>query len=254
MLKLSKYEIKRNIIGLIILFIIITIIEVYFVISTLLENTTNTVISATLLYLASVISFFCIFIFGVVVYSKELSSKSSYLTFMTPRSSMSILCSKMFTTLIVGLFFLAIIILFAWGDIVLASNVYPEIGTVSSFIDEILLALRISKSTIVFNVLAWVISFLAGFFAVIATSYFAITLSSTLFQNRKFKGIISGLLFLLIIYIVISVGSLLPYAYDDVNSSYELIVNMLPDVIYSVIIMIGFLFTSSKLLDKRVSL
>ena len=75
------------IIIMIILFGAIMGLEIYFVISALLESRDHTAVSAVLLLMASVVAYFGVLIYGVASYSKELNQKTGYMTFMTPISS-----------------------------------------------------------------------------------------------------------------------------------------------------------------------
>ena len=83
----------------------------------LTENLNYTSLFGGLLIIAASVSYFIVFIFGVITYYRELSSKSSYLIFMTPNSSLSIITSKLLYTLIIGIGISAIFIGFGVLDI-----------------------------------------------------------------------------------------------------------------------------------------
>ncbi len=254
MFKLIKYELRRNITGIVILFSIIMILQGYFMVSVSTESEGNTAMAVALLILAMSVSYFCVFIFGVSFYSKELNSKSSYLTFMTPTSSYSILGAKLLSTLITGIFFAVLLVAFITIDIAMLKNVFPELEMVGGIIDFISDMSGVSMTEVLLRLLVILIAFLVNFFAIIAMAYMAITLSATWFQNKKFKGVISFLLFIVIVRTVNFIGSFIPNLIEDVKSVSDVMITMLPTVIYLTVIIILSIIASAKLLDKKVSL
>ena len=135
MFKLSKYEIRKNILGLVIMFGAIAGLEIYFLISAFLENARHTTISSSFLIMSSVIAYFGVLIYGVASYSKELNRKTGYMTFMTPVSSFSIIGSKLISTLIVGIFFVALLGILAMIDMAIVENVFPQTKVFSFLIN-----------------------------------------------------------------------------------------------------------------------
>lgn len=117
MLKLTKYELRKNLLSIGIVAGIICVLQALFMFFCLTENLNYTSLFGGLLIIAASVSYFIVFIFGVVTYYRELSSKSSYLIFMTPNSSLSIITSKLLYTLIIGIGISAIFIGFGVLDI-----------------------------------------------------------------------------------------------------------------------------------------
>ena len=79
MLKLTKYELRKNLLGIGIVAGIICVLQALFMFFCLTENLNYTSLFGGLLIIAASVSYFIVFIFGVVTYNRELSSKSSYL-------------------------------------------------------------------------------------------------------------------------------------------------------------------------------
>lgn len=79
MLKLTKYELRKNLLGIGIVAGIICVLQALFMFFCLTENINYTSLFGGLLIIAASVSYFIVFIFGVVTYYRELSSKSSYL-------------------------------------------------------------------------------------------------------------------------------------------------------------------------------
>ncbi len=254
MLRLMKYEIRKNITGLVILFGIIIGLEGYFLVSAIAESRKHTSLSAAFLVIASVVAFFAVFMFGVSSYSKELKSKTSYMTFMAPLSSFSIIGSKLISTLLAGTFFAVLLAIFAFADMALFEKVLPETELFTEFIEVIAGNAGYSIAEVGLAILVTIIEMLISFFAIVAMAYLAITLSSTLFQNKKYKGVISVVIFFAINWIINKIGEFLPEIYDDVTNITEAIVATFPAWIYYGVVMVLSLIVSAKLLDKKVSL
>lgn len=254
MFKLSKYEIRKNILGLIIMFGAIVGIEIYFLISAFVESGKHTALSSGLLVMSSVIAYFGVLIYGVASYSKELNRKTGYMTFMTPISSFSIIGSKLFSTLIIGIFFVALLGILAVIDMVIVENVFPETKVFSDFIDVLAKAFGTNAGKIWISVCVGIFSMLIESFAIVAIAYMSITLTATIFQNKKWKGLVSVLIFILIMLAVIKTAELIPDIYKTTVKWSQAIINLIPLYIYMTAVDTACIFVSGRLLDKKVSL
>ena len=244
MLKLTKYELRKNLLGIGIVAGIICVLQALFMFFCLTENINYTSLFGGLLIIAASVSYFIVFIFGVVTYYRELSSKSSYLIFMTPNSSLSIITSKLLYTLIIGIGISAIFIGFGVLDLADALKNFSEM----------LKIMGIDVVNIIINIVAGIISFLIAFFFLISLAYFAITLSSTALQNNKIKGFISVILFCVLAYATIKISSLLPELYKNPDSLSQALMSSLPATIFQLLMVVACTFGSAVLLDKKVSL
>lgn len=242
MLKLTKYELRKNLLSIGIVAGIICVLQALFMFFCLTENINYTSLFGGLLIIAASVSYFIVFIFGVVTYYRELSSKSSYLIFMTPNSSLSIITSKLLYTLIIGIGISAIFI--GFGDLADALKNFSEM----------LKIMGIDVVNIIINIVAGIISFLIAFFFLISLAYFAITLSSTALQNKKIKGFISVVLFCVLAYATIKISSLLPELYKNPDSLSQALMSSLPATIFQLLMVVACTFGSAVLLDKKVSL
>ena len=75
MLKLTKYELRKNLLSIGIVAGIICVLQALFMFFCLTENINYTSLFGGLLIIAASVSYFIVFIFGVVTYYRELSSK-----------------------------------------------------------------------------------------------------------------------------------------------------------------------------------
>jgi len=253
MLKLTKYELRKNLLGIGIVAGIICVLQALFMFFCLTENINYTSLFGGLLIIAASVSYFIVFIFGVVTYYRELSSKSSYLIFMTPNSSLSIITSKLLYTLIIGIGISAIFIGFGVLDIFMMAGVFGDLADALKNFSEMLKIMGIDVVNIIINIVAGIISFLIAFFFLISLAYFAITLSSTALQNKKIKGFISVVLFCVLAYAT-KISSLLPELYKNPDSLSQALMSSLPATIFQLLMVVACTFGSAVLLDKKVSL
>lgn len=242
MLKLTKYELRKNLLGIGIVAGIICVLQALFMFFCLTENINYTSLFGGLLIIAASVSYFIVFIFGVVTYYRELSSKSSYLIFMTPNSSLSIITSKLLYTLIIGIGISAIFIGFGVLDIFMMAGVFGDLADALKNFSEMLKIMGIDVVNIIINIVAGIISFLIAFFFLISLAYFAITLSSTALQNNKIKGFISVILFCVLAYATIKISSLLPKLYKNPDSLIQALMSSLPATIFQLLMVVACTF------------
>ena len=253
MFKLTKYEFRKIRNFLIVMAAIFVLLEAYFLISSVCKNIDHMLLSSVFLSFYGIISFFVVYFFAITNYYRELNSKSSYLIFMTPNSSLNIIFSKLLSVLIVGITAMAILILFAFLDVKVISHLFPEQMDQFHFSINMLKGFGINVTGAILGAITTFVDFLIGFFSEITLIYLAITLSMTLLQNRKFKGLVSFLLFLLLSFAIGSVYDLIPQLYTEPANITEAILTSLPGMFFNLIVMIGCIFGCSKLLDKTVS-
>lgn len=110
MLKLIKYELRKNRTVLLVLLAIVAAIELYFLGSLLAQSDSDIIASLSLMFFAFFALSAAVFILGVSAYSGELKRKSSYLIFMTPHSTLAIVVSKLLFTLVIGVLFAALVV------------------------------------------------------------------------------------------------------------------------------------------------
>lgn len=258
MLKLMKYEYKKNrgiLLGLILL---VAGLELYFLISNGLGKLEHMGMAAGFLVIATMVCFFMVFILGITNYQKELNSKTSYLIFMTPNSSLKIIVSKLLYILVLGCAVFLILGSLAILDIKLLYIMADEKFGIIEIVKELARGFGVNLSHVWIAVLLEVISFVLSFFSVVAIGYLAVTLAATFLQNSRWKGFISIVLFVLLMVLVnwidnrfIHNNMFVAAASDDVIN---IIRYMVPQLLYNAVIVVASVFGCSFLLDKAVSL
>lgn len=188
----------------------------------------------------------------LTTYSKDLKTKQSYMLFLVPRNMFQVVGAKMITAVLQilggGVLFTGLFI----GDIYILScakgKVDEFIGIIKDFI-EIFTGAEVRLEELVYLAVMVLVAWLE--FTLMAM--LAITLSTTLFANKKYKGVVSFLIYLGLEWILGKVAGLvvktgfLEGEYLLVNTEAWAFIG-----VYMVAIIAAF-FGTSLLLDKKVS-
>jgi ABC-2 type transport system permease protein len=248
MLKLMKYEFRKQAVSKMVVVTLLVLLEIFFLIATFTEQEKLLSLSIVLLTL---------FIFGailflgyeaIITYSNDLKKKCSYMLFLTPVSTYSIVGAKVVSAAIqiimAGLIFLG----------VAALNVAIIIGQfseVAMFKEDLLnmvdmfLGVEINFSNI-FSVIALNIT---SWISTITLAFFSITLSTTFLANRKFKGVVSFVIFVLL-------NILYSYVVNRLNRIMNIDTIELNNYLQSAVMFIFIIITyigTAWMLDKKVS-
>lgn len=256
MLKMIKYEYRRGIFSLLVVFFALAILEAYFLISTLVKNQTHSSISISLLFVASTCCIIFVFAYGVISYNNDLKNKYGYMVFMTPLSTYKIIGAKLVSTLLTGVTLAAVIGILGVIDYNLAVNTY-ELSELVDFTVDIMLSFGYSLPIILLNLLCYIIMFLIEFFFMVTLAYLAISLCSTVLQNKKGKGLVSVILYIILMVAITYIADKIPHIYgsgENIDTMGRLIINQLPQIILYALCMAGSFIGSAALLDKKISL
>lgn len=254
MFKLMKYEFrkKRNI--LLIIGGGFLLLQLWYLVTFFQKDPEKMMVSSIFLILFSVVCFFTVFILAISNYYKELNSKSSYLIFMTPNNSYSIIFSKMLSILCMGILIAVLIVLLALLDIRLYYQAVPTAESFSDMLKETLRSLGVPVNELFITAVSGIFTFLIEFFAMVSVGYLAVTLSLTFLQNSKLRGVLSAALFLLINYAITKITALLPLTNENPASLGEALLSLWPATLFQLAVLILCIFVSGKLLEKKVSL
>lgn len=254
MLNLIKYEFRKDRNILLVMGSGLLLLQLFYLYSIIVKSEDKIAVGIVLLTIYAWVCFFSVFILAVINYSRELNSKSSYLIFMTPNSSYTIIFSKMLSILVIGAVMAVIIGFLGCLDLHLLGIAIPETGTFSSLINEMLSSLGVPVDTLLLSALSGLITFLIYFFASVAIVYLSITLSATFLQNSKLKNILSAGLFFLISFLQSKVVDMLPLLYDPPRDILESVLSVIPATVFNLALLIVCIYECGKLLDKKVSL
>ncbi len=272
MLKLIKYEFRKNRPLLLAVLGVIAALEIYFLISArsaaqynfvgeMSDSATraeiNLLVSMSLLAAASFGTAMAIFIMGVSGYSRELNQKSSYLIFMTPSSTLAIVGSKILFTLFTGVAFAALLMGLASIDFpmmmdALGSEWRGYYNLLDWFMAENDLSLTSALLTIAFYVLLIFLSIIAT----VSIAFFAITLSATFMRGKKGHAVVAVLLFALLAWGNSRLSSLFisDNVYEVLNTPADMVRILAPQMVQDAVVLIASLLVCAWMLKKRVDL
>lgn len=257
MLKMMKYEYKRALGALKILLAIVALIEVYFLVGTTMKEGLHTGIASGLLVFSAIACYMFVLIYGISNYNKDLKSKTGLLVFMTPVSTYRILGAKLLSILLTGITLVAVLFGLFTIDYSYAASIYHFDGIIS-FFKEMFESMGADITGALWSLLAFIVMFLIQFFMTTTMAYLAISLSSTVLQNKKSKGFVSFVLFIAIYMMVNGLSALIikeSVGFDvKINGFAGAFVNMLPVYLLYLAVAACCFYVSANLLEKKISL
>ena len=207
MFKLMKYEFRKQALSKLIILVLAAITEIIFLFGIFTNKTEQMAVGFGLFCMLAFAAVFYVAFESIGVYSKDLKTKNSYMLFLTPNTSFSIVGAKVLSTgiqiLVTGLVFLGIFIL----DIVIVLIRVEEISKIKDFVQELF---NLASDKVLVTNLVWFFVFmLLSWVFVTIMAFFSITLSTTVLANSKLKGILSFAIFMGITYLVSKIAQLL---------------------------------------------
>lgn len=257
MLKMMKYEYRRGLFPLIVIMVVLGMAELLFLAGVVMDRENMLAMGMAGLMFGSVIAYLFVLIYGIFAYNEDLKNKSGYLIFMTPISSYRIIGAKLLSILLNGVTLVLILVALAGADVALLIHKCEDPLALKQMLDMISESLfQLSAGTVFLNVATTVLVMLIQFFTTITIAFFAITLASTVLQNKKVKGVISFVLFIVINMLMSFVAEKLPTIgnVEQANSMLESLGCVLPQILFMVVVMVASYFASGCLLEKKVSL
>lgn len=260
MLKLSKYELRKNRNALLMLIAGLVLLQGAFMYTLTTDDDGYLFGSIGILVLYGVVCYFSIFMFAITNYYREINSRTSYLVFMTPISPLRIVLSKMITVLFLGLIMAGLLGVLAVVDLKLLAEHYDEYVEMTQLISEALRQFGINTGEILFNIVFGIVTFLLSFYSSVALIYLSITLSSTLLQNSRLKSVASLILYLGVTYLLYRfqrwMGEQLadPKKINDTVAIGALLKRSAPYTLLNFIVVIVCISLTTWLLKKKVSL
>lgn len=250
MLKLMKYEFKKQGFSKLVIICLVAIIEVVFLLGVFLDKEGWQGTSMGVLLLFTIGAMIFLGFEAILTFSNDLKTKCSYMLFLTPTTTYSIVGAKVLAAAIQGILaaciFAAIFILD--GGILVAR--YDFIAELKQMIMEFsrqFLKLDIDMVTI-FSVVA---SVLTSWLSTITIAFFSITLSTTFLANNKLKGLISFVIF-------IGINVIIYYLMDlilgsQIDNLAEMTRYNLFTSLFSLVFIILTYTGTAWMLDKKVS-
>lgn len=264
MWKLLKYEFRRARTSLLTVLGVIAVLEMYFLISLGVDHMEHVFIAALLMMFATYGAAVYIFVRGVASYASELKAKSAYLIFMTPNSGLKIMGSKYLYTFVNGVLLGGVCGALGALDL---SLIMTHEGDWQSFLRMMDIFLRVNQGVQTGQIVLAIVFYLVLVLLSLLT-FFAITLSHTLFRDKKWRTWVALLIFVGVYWGLSYLQGLLPNPVEslvfttanDPNAEItiatfaDMIPQMLPYALYDLAIVLLSLFGCGWMLDKKVSL
>ncbi len=256
MLKMMKYEYRRGIFPLLVVITALAAAELVFLIGVFAEKDIFVGLGLIFLIMGGWAAFMFVLIYGVIIYSQDLKNKTGYMVFMTPLSNYKIIGAKLLSILLTGItlvVFLGIIIVVDY-DVIKSHN--SDIAGMEVMLNDILGTTGSSLGAVVANLVGFIVVLLIQFFTMITIAYLAVSLSSTVLQNKKIKGVVSFVLFVVLYVLMSYIAYKLPHLGKGMQAGnmLEAIYANIPQLILYVVCMIGSYIGSATLLSKKISL
>lgn len=278
MLKLLKYEFRKTLTAILVLLGLTAAMEGYFLfgLHSLVNNNNEVhfIIAMFGLIMCTYAAVIYVLVTGVTTYSKEMKDRSAYLIFMTPNSGLKIMGSKFIFAFVNAVLFAALYCLLGYLDIMLSLKAAGEYEEFLTAINEVLLEWGIHLDQILLAVLVMAAYLFLSILSFMALTYLAITLSHTLFRDKKWRGLAAIAIFIGLNWLVSRINGMLPSVMDTVviqesagaikvAAKYgiqttpdidEVLLTMLPQAGVSLGVILVSLFGCAWMLDKKVSL
>ena len=254
MLKLIKYELRKNRNALLILLAVAAALEAYFLVSMNMQKEAHMVTAVSLLTIAGFGIAIAVFAMGISSYSSELKQRSSYLIFMTPNTPLAIICSKMLFTLLLGVAYAAAFIGLMYVDVPLFLDYFGEWRGYNFLINQMMAEQGVQLSQFFMAVSFTLLAIVLEVLSIVGVAYLAVTISATVLNSKKVRGLVSFLIFAGISFALSRISGL--YINDEkiFETMQDMMVALIPAAIQGAIVIAASIFGSAWLLEKHVSL
>lgn len=192
-----KYEFRKQAFSKLVILALVGLLEIVFFFGVVTGRENIIALAISLLAMFTMGALFFLAFESIVTYSNDLKQKCSYMLFLTPNTSYSIVGAKVLSAgiqvILAGLAFFAV---FAIDGGVLIAK-YDAVASVKEMILQLLD--RFFKLKIEFkDVVSVVAIIITTWISIITVAFFSITLSTTFLANKKYKGVVSFILFLVL--------------------------------------------------------
>ena len=250
MLKLIKYEFRKTWFTKLILLGITAVVEVIFLIGLYAEKEGMLAMSIGLLMTLAFGGVLVIGIQSVLTLHRDMNTKQSYMLFMTPHSSYSILGAKVLenglSMLLTGAFFFALGMLVVTLLLAKSGELKDFWNMVQDFLKNFTIdgrELRFDAGTLA----TFFFSLLAGWFSAVMTAYLADVVSSALLNAKRFNGLVSFILFIALSWMLSYVAVNLTRSIQAVQTAY-----LVEAAIYMALSVVMYIVTA-QIMERKLS-
>ena len=254
MLKLMKYEFRKNRMGLAIMVGIAAGLYILAPLGRALDEGKLMIISVFLLFTYAFAAYVYVLAQGITAYSGELRGKTGYLLMMVPRSTMSILFGKLLFTLAFALVMLGVSALALGASSTLLLEELYEVKGVLELARMLLAESGFDIAAIAHVALFFAAIILTSVLSVVAMGYLAVTMSATLLSNGKGRGFVSFLFFCALLVLVSFLQDLAAPEFQLYGSYADALRSAMPAMLMDLALTGVFTALSAVMLKRWVSL
>lgn len=259
MFRLMKYEFRKMRSTLLIMLLVLIALQVGFIIAGAIDRDGLAAVCLLCVTMLTGVAYAYVMITGLVSYSRELNDRTGYLIFMAPVRPISIVASKLLSTVLAAV---AIAVLFGGCALLDYKYMLELMGFTRADWAELSISFRVmfadagmTLTQVALTAAYMVISLLIEMITVLCTAYLAMTVSATVMSTKKgfWRGFVSFGLFIVLTLIVSALSDSL-LSPDSVTDADALTGLLGASVLLSAAISCLFAWASAVLLNRRVSL
>lgn len=252
MLKLMKYEFRKQMFSKIIMLVLAMILEVFFINRVLTNNASGSAAGVIGLAMLAMLSLGVVAIECIVTYNRDMKTKQGYMLFMMPVSTFEILGAKLLATFAqlaaVGIFFAALGAI----DVMFLVTHTKGFEEALEYMKQIISEFGIYITTE--NVLLWFGHMLFMYFVMIMISFVVITLINAVFSNLRGKIIIASVIEFGVYWLFFKV---IAVTYDKVLANNAAVGNIAGNLIFMAVELIfgcAAYAASAWMLNKKINI
>lgn len=193
MLKLIKYEFRKQLFTKFIMLILVGLLQIYFFYGLFIGGEEKLSIAAVLFMLLSIGSILFVSFECILTYSNDLKTKCSYMLFMTPHSSYCIIGAKTLSAIFQIVLTSAAFVALGLVDFTMVVAKYDDLSKLLEYLSE-MFQINVTVSDFVLMMATIVVSWIC----IVLFAFLAITLSTTFLADKRGKGIVSFLIFIVV--------------------------------------------------------
>ena len=224
MLKLMKYEFKKQMFSKIIIAAILGVLTLYFGIACVIDKETHAAIATMLIFTVMVFAGLYVAVESLSVYDKDLKTKQSYMLFLVPKSSYEILGAKMISAVL---------------------QIFFTMMTLVQKILEINYSVRVDWGFAVQTILTVFVTWVF----IVVLGYFVETLIYTLVHKTKLTSFIVFVAYILCFWGVVSADNAILNAISKSSQVMQSSVEILFFLVINTVLYVA----SAWLMDKKLS-
>lgn len=255
MLKIVKYEFRKSRTSLIVMLLIAAGLFLLAPLGKALDRDYLMALSVMLLLFYAFAAFVYALVRGITAYSGELRGRTGYLFMMIPRSTMSVLFGKLLFSLAVALLMLAATALALGASFAMLTAQNHQIEGAFNMLRYGLTQIGLDPAYLAATALYFAVDVLSSTLLLVGIGYLSVTLSATILQEGRFRGLLSFLFFVALLLLTGRLENLVTPELNEMYVTYEMALRAaLPGTILLVAVTCACTAASAVLLRRKVSL